>query len=262
MTRRIWLISTAVGLFLAGCCEEGSGVLVQETRSVERFGGLRLDLPGTVQVSQGPASPLKIRTDDNLIDRVITSVDEDGALVIKADEEDCCIEPTELVVQVSSPELRELVIDGSGDAVLRGTFESDREISLEIDGSGSIAADRLAADDIHLAIDGSGVIDATLDAGRLRTSLDGSGHIQLAGTAEEHSIAIDGSGDVEAMALDTATTLIDIDGSGECAVAAGELLEVSIDGSGEVSFCGQPRVSQSIDGSGSVEEASRSRCEP
>jgi Putative auto-transporter adhesin, head GIN domain len=248
-----------LALSAAGCCEPGSGDLVQETRQVDSFDRLSLDVPGTIRINQGPPGPLKITTDDNLIDEVVTRVKGD-TLVIETEDDHDCIDPTELTVQVSSEEVRSLVIDGSGDVLLRGAFASD-EVELAIDGSGSIAADDLRADRVSLAIDGSGDIDVAVDAAELRSRIDGSGEIRISGTAGEHAIGIDGSGDIDAIALATATTRIEIDGSGNCAVAADQVLEVQIDGSGAVSYCGDPRVDERIDGSGSVSEASRSRCE-
>lgn len=262
MVPRMNVISTAVALCLSlvasGCCEEGSGAIVQESRRVPAFRRLTLDVPGTVQVSQGPVAPLKLRTDDNLIDNVRTRVADDDTLVI--DTEDCCVDPTELTVQVSTEDVDSLVIEGSGDIVLRGAFEAG-DMSLAIDGSGSIVAEQLAADDLVLAIDGSGDMDLQLDAGRLRSSIDGSGGYRLSGTAAEHAISIEGSGEIDAAGLQTAATSVDIDGSGDCIVTADERLDVSIEGSGDVDYCGAPRVVEEIDGSGDVSRAADDRCD-
>ncbi len=262
MKLRMNVISTALGLGLSliasGCCEEGSGVVVQESRRVPAFRRLTLDVPGTVQLSQGPSTPLKLRTDDNLIDNVLTHLRDDDTLAIET--EDCCVDPTELTVQVSTEDIDSLVIDGAGDIVLRGTFEA-ADLTLAIDGSGTITSDQLVADDVVLAIDGSGDMDLQLDAGRLRSSIDGSGGYRLSGTAGEHAISIEGSGEIDAAALQTAATSVDIDGSGDCIVSADERLDVSIEGSGEVAYCGQPQVSEEIDGSGDVTRAADSRCD-
>ncbi len=263
MKLRMNVISTALGLGLSliasGCCEEGSGVVVQESRRVPAFRRLTLDVPGTVQLSQGPTSPLKIRTDDNLIDNVVTRLrGDDETLAIET--EDCCVNPTELTVQVTTEDVESLVIEGSGDIVLRGAFEAG-DLSLSIDGSGSITADQLVADDLALEIDGSGDMDLQLDAGRLRSSIGGSGGYRLSGTAGEHAISIDGSGEIDAAALQTAATSVVIDGSGDCIVSADERLDVSIEGSGDVTYCGRPQVTEEIDGSGEVSRAADGSCD-
>jgi hypothetical protein len=253
------VLSSALALFVAGCiCEEGSGDLVEESRSMPEFQRLRVDVPGTVTMVQGAPAPLKIRTDDNLIDQVRTSV-RDGALVIDTRSGDC-IDPTELEIQVSSEEIRGLAIDGSGDIILPEPIDSD-EVKLEIDGSGSISAALVRADEVKLEIDGSGEIDLSVDTLDLRSSIDGSGDIILDGTAVEHAIFIDGSGEIAATALQTEVTRVEVDGSGDCAVAADRDLEVRIDGSGEITYCGDPEIVRSIDGSGSVRRASAASCE-
>lgn len=260
---RVNVISTAAGLGIAlmasACCEEGSGVVVQESRTVPAFTRLTLDVPGTVHVSQGPTTPLKISTDDNLIDDVLTRIRGDGE-TLAIETEDCCVDPTELTVQVSTEDIAALVIEGSGDIVLRGAFEAG-ELSLSIDGSGAITAEQLVADDISLAIDGSGDMDLQVDAGTIRSSIDGSGGYRLSGSAGRHTISIEGSGEIAAAALQTATTIVDIDGSGDVIVAVDEQLDVSIEGSGEVAYCGRPQVTEEIDGSGGVSRAADGRCD-
>jgi hypothetical protein len=258
--RRRWVVAAgAAALVLpAGCCREGSGELASETRSIEQFSRVSLDVPGTLRLVQGPATPLRLRTDDNLMDDLVTTV-RDDTLVIKPND-GWCLEPSQLVVEVSTEEVRGLTIDGSGDVVLPKPIEAG-DMSISIDGSGSIEAALIVADDVSIEIDGSGEVDANLEAGQVTTSIDGSGDLVLAGAAADHRISIDGSGDVEASALATERTSIEIDGSGGCAVSATDSLAISIDGSGDVAYCGDPRVNQSIDGSGSVRRASRADCE-
>ena len=260
MTHRVMaVVSAALAMLLPACCEEGSGQLVRESRSVDSFSWVHLDVPGSLRLFQGPVTALKVRTDDNLIDRVRTRV-HGGSLTVDTDDSECdCIDPTELVVEVSTPDLRGLRMDGSGDIVLPGPVETD-ELTLAIDGSGSISAAMVRADDVSLEIDGSGDIDLAVSALALHSRIDGSGHTSIAGEAGEHDISIDGSGDIDAYALSTGTTRVDIGGSGGCAVSAADVLEVTIDGSGDVSYCGQPEVHQSIDGSGGVRRASAASC--
>lgn len=252
------VLASVLAFAASGCiCEEGSGDVVEESRALPEFTRLRLDVPGRVTMVQGAATPLKIRTDDNLIEEISTSV-KDGALVIDNPDIDC-IDPSELEIQVSTEEIRGVTIDGSGDILLPEPIETD-EVELAIDGSGTITAAMVRADDVKLDIDGSGEIDLAVDTPRLRSEIDGSGDFILDGVAADHTIVIDGSGEVIATALQTETTRIEIDGSGDCAVAADRDLEVRIDGSGDITYCGDPRLVESIDGSGSVRRASAASC--
>jgi hypothetical protein len=248
------ILAILPALALAACCEEGSGVMARETRQVESWDRLVLDVPGTVRVVQGPATPLRLHTDDNLIDRVVTRV-QDGRLEVRTDD-GCCVEPTALTIEVSTEDVRGLTIDGDGAIVLPKPVDAG-SLELSIDGSGSIEAAAIRADRVALDIDGSGELDLVIDAAQISTTIDGSGAVLLAGTAGRHDVSIDGSGDVEASALATGETHIEIDGSGDCAVAADDALVVSIDGSGDVAYCGDPSLTESIDGSGSVHRASR-----
>jgi hypothetical protein len=251
------IVAALAAVGLAACCEEGSGVMVEEIRPVGTWDRLVLDVPGRVRLVQGAPTPIRLRTDDNLMAQIQTRV-RDGRLEVRTDDGQC-VDPTQLTVEVSTEEIRGLAIDGDGAIVLPKPIEAGA-LALSIDGSGWIEADAITADEVTIDIDGSGDLDLQLDAARLETTIDGSGSILVAGTVGEHSVSIDGSGDVEATGLATGETRIEIDGSGDCAVAAEDVLVVSIDGSGDVAYCGDPDVTESIDGSGSVHRASGSSC--
>jgi hypothetical protein len=235
---------------LSACCEPGSGVIARESRAVSSFDQLVVDVPARVTLAPGLAGFIKITTDNNLLERIVTEV-RDGRLVIDTGD-DCCVDPTELAIALSAPDLRSIEVQGSADVII-GQPTGGPDLSLAIDGSGTILGRvPLAAETASLAIDGSGSIAIDLDVGALDSSIDGSGELRLSGVARDHAIDIDGSGDVFARALATESTSISIDGSGRCEVAVSKRLDVDIDGSGDVQYCGDPEVARRIDGSGSV----------
>jgi hypothetical protein len=241
-----------VPMIVAGCCIQGSGDIVEESRAIESFEKIRIEVPADLVVSSGETDEVEIRTDDNLMKHIVTKI-LDSTLVIKSDVKEC-LDASTLTIHVSTPQLSELRIEGSSLVQLDGEFASE-SILLSIDGSGSISAEEpLSADLISVQIDGSGEIALKdIDAIEIRTDIDGSGDVDLAGVAPTQTIEIDGSGEIKADGLETKSTSINIDGSGTCLVQATETLIVHIDGSGEVYYSGSPSVDQSIDGSGTVQ---------
>ena len=247
------LTSVSLTLAILGCCIHGSGDIEEEDRSIGAFTSIRLSLQGTVYVSNGPTQKLTLQTDENLMEYVRTKVDG-HTLVIEPKPRNRCLDPSDLVVHVSTDDLHRLNIQGSGEIVLLDSFETDK-IVVGIEGSGKILSNTaLIASRVKLDIDGSGEIDFHVDAENVNTSISGFGEIYLAGQATAHDINISGSGEVDAFDLPTTRTNIDINGMGTCYVNAEEQLDVTIQGSGTVHYIGDPQVTQDISGSGKVQQ--------
>ena len=247
------ILIVIIAIVIVGCCVEGSGDLVTETRRVEGFRSIKIDIRGDVVITKGDVFEMSIRTDDNLIDDITTEVRND-TLYLNRDPEYRCIDPTLMEITISMPELQDIKIDGSADIVIEDSFQAE-EMHFTIDGSGDITTKApLFAGVFDLKIDGTGDVKLELDVVELKTDVDGSADMTYSGFAEKHYVFIDGTSDMRAFDLETDITTITIDGSGSCEVNVVEELTVDIDGSGDVYYVGNPVVSQKIDGSGSVRD--------
>ncbi|NYT20443.1 MAG: DUF2807 domain-containing protein [Methanomicrobiales archaeon] len=230
------LVLLATGALLtAGCttlpdtCIEGSGVPASETRDVGDFHSVSLALPASLIVREGHVPGLLIEADDNILPFISTTV-KDGVLTITQTRP--CVRPTGTIrITTTSPDFRELAILGTGD------IRSD----------GILRTPGLAA-----KITGAGDLDLAVETVTLSTTVTGTGNVRLSGTAHEHTITLPGAGSVDAAALQTARTSVEILGSGNAKVNASETLSVKITGAGTVLYAGNPQVEQTITGAGSV----------
>ena len=256
--RLAFLAVSIIALALPACCEQGSGRIVKQTRQVEGWDGLVVDIPANLTVTEGPAGPIRIETDDNLIEQITTRTD--GGELYLGHENACCIEPTALRVTLSTETLRSIRIDGSADITVDTQFAGEA-LDLQIDGSGSIVAlSPLEFASVAIDIDGSGQVEVDVAANQLNSTIDGSGDLLLRGTAATHASDIDGSGYVAAFGLQTEATTVRVDGSGDLELSASERLEIHVDGSATIAYCGSPALSRDVDGSASIGPASAGRC--
>ncbi|HEY4997930.1 MAG TPA: head GIN domain-containing protein [Usitatibacter sp.] len=202
----------------------------RETRPVAGFTGIALAAPINVELVQGDTESLVLEGDEAALAELETVV-EQGVLKIR----------TRLHFTLRSfSKVRARVGAKSIDA-------------LRISGSGDIAATKLHATDLKVAIGGSGDVRiGTLSASRLDISVAGSGDVVVGGKADTVSTSIAGSGDVKAGKLEARDARVSIAGSGDAAVWAKESLKVSILGSGDVRYYGDPSLTRSILGPGSV----------
>jgi len=220
MTRRTHFVPAALALaillFVLGCGITigpgvvGSGVVKTESRSTGEFTSVQNNISANVDITVGPATQIVVEGDDNILPLITTDV-HNGVLVISSN---ASIQTrSALKVTITTPELRGLVINGSGDASIRG----------------------LSGGSFDGAINGSGNVTATGKVDKLIGRINGSGNLDFDElTADSAAIAIAGSG----RACVAATSSLDasITGSGDIAYRpASELnLRKQIVGSGSI----------------------------
>ena len=152
--------------------EQGSGVSAAETRTVGDFA--RIHSEGSVvidvQVKEGVARTVEVRTDDNLLSMIRTEV-LDGVLEI---------------VAVSG-------IDANNDVHIKVTTPSLEAIHLE--GANRLALDIASAGEIDVHIEGAGRMRATGRVGKLTVHSEGAGTIEAAElVAKSVDVHIEGAG--------------------------------------------------------------------
>lgn len=238
--RRSWLVAGgALGLSASlraldlggfGTGEPGSGRLVRDVRALPSFDRITLALPGAVELVQTPGSEsVSITTDDNL-QSGFQAVVTDGELVLQT-VGGGKLRSTQLRVVVALRQLRQLRVSDSSQ--IHATDLTVPKLSLNHSGSGHVQFDRLAADDLTIALAGSGKFSATGTAAKVQGQLAGSGELQLAHLA--------------ARQVD-----LTLAGSGDATVWAAEALTVSVAGSGGLRYYGDARLRRFLGGSGSV----------
>jgi hypothetical protein len=163
-------------LAVAGCNGDdsgdikGSGVVKTESRPVEKFTAIELDV-GRLTVEQTGTESLTITADDNLL-ALFTSAVKGGTLYLSV-AKGKSYSGTGPVFAVTTAALRSLAVNGSG-GIQASKLDGDT-LSVSIAGSGSA---RLAgrAIELKLSISGSGSIDAAqLEAKRAKADISGSG---------------------------------------------------------------------------------------
>lgn len=205
----------------------GDGHKVTQQRQVGDFKAIRLEGSLDVRVKVGAPTAVAVTIDENLQPDVLTRLEGD-TLVIETRNVSYRGEGK---VEISTPALSALEIEGSGDGIVEG-------------GRG----------DQRLSVAGSGDLTWRGTAGRLEVSIAGSGDVRLDGTAEETTMRVAGSGDIQAKALTTRSADVQVAGSGDVDVTlGGGVLRAEVNGSGDIHWSGTAQVDRaSVNGSGEI----------
>ncbi len=210
----------------------GSGRISKVQRSVTGFKGVRLDLPGQVEIIQGDSESVVIETDDNLAPLVETMIEGDQ-LMIRSTQRHKTLRPSSLRITVHARTVEQLSVSGSG----------------------KLMAERLQSPKLQALISGSGDIRINaLNADTLTVSIAGSGDFIAAGKADSVQSSIAGSGDLNIDTLAAKNVELRIAGSGDAKVWASQTLAIKISGSGNVAYYGDASVTQTVAGSGRIKK--------
>jgi Putative auto-transporter adhesin, head GIN domain len=187
---------------------KGSGVPATQTRTVAPFNSVELAGTNRVTIEAGAKQSVVVHADDNLLDRITTSVRNRTLVVGNAPGSVDTTSPT--FVHVTVPALEALTLSGSGMIDLAGIAAPSLAVklpgsgvvhangtasSLDVDlsGSGDAQLQELVAGDVHAIVGGSGriLVNATKS---LDASVSGSGAIVYVGSPAHVTKNIAGTG--------------------------------------------------------------------
>lgn len=251
----------------------GSGDAVTVDREVD--GAVAFSNETMVAVLVRPtadASGMEIRCDDNLVDELITEIEDDGMLRLRTPSGVNLLPRTDCTAIVELPRVDELAVSGSGEIRVEGDapdlvsirsagsgrlhIEGASPLVSEISssGSGAVEARGIAACELDVDKSGSGRVELfDLAVCDLAIRSSGSGRVVATGAAEHLELDLSGSGGLREPDLTVDHAVIDMSGSGGVELTVVESIEINMSGSGGATIHGSPEGRQvRATGSGKV----------
>ncbi len=209
---------------------KGNGKVTVENRNINALP--KIKLAGGIDIILTPGtSGIRVEADENIIPYIVTQI-EDGWLVVKTKDNANLSSDNSIKVYVSTQDIKQLKIMGSGRIFGEEKFNVENNIDVEIAGSGSI--------------------NLFVHSPSLKAEIMGSGNIELRGETRDVNVEIAGSGSFNGMELKAENAKVEINGSGDANIYAEVNLDASIAGSGDVKYKGNAAVKKHIAGSGSI----------
>jgi hypothetical protein len=207
-------IPLAFLLSLSGCGLRGSGTPATEPRELDSF--QEIELGGAfelvVHVDPGATQKVEITADDNIVEKIETTV-SNGELDVGLDDVSLVRPKTPMRVEVWVPALVAinasgaseidveglhgesftLELSGASDSTLQGAVE---RFEVNISGAGELDAKRLKAGDVTLKLSGAGEA-AIAVADSLDVKISGAGEVTYFGEPSSVFQEISGAGSLE-----------------------------------------------------------------
>lgn len=129
--------------------------------------------------------------------------------------------------------------------------------ALMVNSSGKIISENsLAANNIALAVNGSGSMDVDIKGDIVKMEVSGSGNLALRGYATSIEAIVSGSGTINAFTCPVENAKVKVTGSGTAELNVTTLIDATILGSGQIKHKGNTKNAQKkIYGTGSVDRA-------
>jgi hypothetical protein len=170
----------------------GSRNVISQNRSGAVFNAVSCNGSMQVYVQQGNFYNISVRTDDNVIQYLETTV-ENNILNIGF-RRGFSVSPSLTEVYITTPMLRSIYLNGSGSVFGQGNLNTDF-LELVVNGSGNMLLNGWT-DFLRITINGSGSIRTFgLNTNRADINITGSGNVEVSVTNELNAF-ITGSGDI------------------------------------------------------------------
>jgi hypothetical protein len=222
-----------VNNFLGGESVRGSGVVVEESRSISSISEVELSMPGTLYITVGSNEALRIEAEDNLMQYIQTDV-QGGKLQIETQRG--------INLQATRP--------------INYFLTVVRLDKIGISSSGSVEAEDLQSDSFTATISSSGDLSiSSLVSTSLRVEISSSGDLEiLGGEVQEQTINLSSSGEYRARDLASTRAEATLSSSGSATIRVSDRISGRLSSSGNIYYIGNPDLDVSTSSAGRTKQ--------
>jgi hypothetical protein len=224
------LLLLALGFGSVQAQNKGNGNVITQERQVPEFTAIKVGCAINLILTQGETQSVKVQTDENLQDRIITKV-SGGTLNLSCGD---IKNPTKMDVLVTTPNLTKLDASGASKVTGENTLKSE-EFGLYVSGAAKVTLN-LETGTLTNETSGAANCDLTVTAKTMNSEISGAGNMKLTGTAEKHNTEVSGAGTLRALEFVTDQTYAEVSGAGNARVMARNQLKTDLSGAGTVTY--------------------------
>ncbi len=201
--------------------EKGNKNVTTVERDVPAFTGIEAGGALKVYISKGEVQSVKIETDENLQQNVMTKVDGDILQISSKGIKN----PTKLNAYIVVKELKSVKVSGASTIQGESLFETN---------------------DFKVTASGASSVQLDLDVTALTSVVSGAADVTLSGRAKSHKLSVSGAGKLSARGLVTETVDYDVSGAGDARLNVTEQITGKKSGAGRITYVGNPKNEQIV----------------
>jgi hypothetical protein len=209
---------------------KGNGNVTTQERQLATFDAIKVGCAINLIISQGDQQSVKVETDENLQNRIVTKV-TNGTLNLSCDNVN---NATKMNIYVTATKLTKLDASGAAKVTGQTTLKSDI-FGLYTSGAAKTNLN-IETGIFNNETSGAANSEVTLIAKTANTEISGAGNMVLKGTAEKHKTEVSGAGNLKAMEFITDNTDAEVSGAGNAKVMARKSLKADLSGAGNLTY--------------------------
>lgn len=210
----------------------GSGAVTTQTYDFTGFDEIEIGNAFTATVTQGDAYSVVVRVDDNLVDKLVVTQEENRVAI--GLQEGTIVSGATLEADVTLPRLSRVNAYGAGRVQLN-SFETADVFFVDVFGAAELSGD--------------------VDAVDMELEARGAGRIYLAGTASNVQAKAAGAGVIDLTDLSAIDAQVEASGGSTVTVNIDGILDADADGASSVYYLGQPEMGTiNVSGGSHVEQ--------
>ncbi len=194
----------------------GSGNLVKEERSVSTFNSIEAGGAFEIIIVKGDKQSLIIETDDNIIEKVISNVNN-GELELSTKGN--INNPTKMMVYITMAELKDIDLSGAASLTSESRFEND---------------------DMDFELSGASSSELRIKCNKLDVDISGAANINLSGYVAKLELECSGASNFKAYDLEADEANIDCSGASSVKVSVTKSLIGEASGASSITYKGNP----------------------
>ncbi|MBP6786206.1 MAG: DUF2807 domain-containing protein [Candidatus Promineofilum sp.] len=204
----------------------GSGTVMTQTYDFTAFDEVEIGSAFTATITQGDASGVVVRVDDNLVDKLVVTQEENRVTIGLA--EGTIVRQATLEADVTLPRLTQLNAHGAS-RVQISPFTTGDLFRVEVSGAAEVRGD--------------------LDAADLELEASGASRLVLAGSAANVQAKSSGASTIDLTDLSAIDAQTEASGASTVTVNIDGILDADADGASNIYYLGNPEMG-TIDTSG------------
>ncbi|MEP7128729.1 MAG: DUF2807 domain-containing protein [Chitinophagales bacterium] len=154
----------------------GNGKITTEERTLENFQSVDLLGAAEVEIIQGDAYKVVVKSDENIVPLVGTKVNDDKLTISTVDEIN--LANSKISIQITCPSVNSVNISGAGDLIINSFHQPNIRVSLR--GAGNVKFANSECDTVYATLSGAGNMYVNAK-NYLEATVNGVGNIEYSG---------------------------------------------------------------------------------
>lgn len=195
------LATSCISVHMNGSSIKCKGPVVVKDLELKDFSSVVVNGSSDIKLTQSDTYSVVVTANEEVFEHIDYHI-QDGVLVIGT-KKNVTLRAEKYEIAIALPELESLTINGAADVSQTGTYTSEKDLAVQVNGAGDLNFIGIKVPSLSFGVNGASDIKASgLDVQYLSVKVNGAGDAVLSGKAVKAYFSVNGAGDIDARNLE------------------------------------------------------------